>query len=74
MTDEYTPTTAEDWGATLKLLRQEAGLSRGKVAELSGVAAAHLWAIETGKHYSRVDTLELILEAEGYELYVRKKQ
>jgi HTH-type transcriptional regulator/antitoxin HipB len=72
--DIFTPTTAQDWGQTLRLLRREAGMTQEEVAEQAGVSQPLLSNVEAGKHGMLVSTLERILEVEGYELYVRKRQ
>lgn len=75
MTDEiFTPTTAQDWGHTLRLLRQEAGLSQPALARLADMAPSSMYEIEAGRHGMTVYTLEKILGALGYEIYIRKRQ
>jgi transcriptional regulator with XRE-family HTH domain len=75
MTDEiFTPTTAQEWGHTLRLLRQEAGMTQKEAAEQAGMKPPHLSDIEAGRHGMTVYTLEQILGALGYEIYIRKRQ
>lgn len=75
MTDEiFTPTTAQDWGHTLRLLRQEAGVGQAALARLADMAPASVCEIEHGRHGMTVYTLEKILGALGYEIYIRKRQ
>lgn len=73
MTDSYVK-TPQDWGQTLRLLRREAGMTQAEVSKKAGIVRCHISWIETGRRGTTLATLERILEAEGYELYVRKKQ
>lgn len=63
-----------DWGQTLKLLRQEAGMSQAALARRADMAPASVCEVEHGRHGMTVYTLEKILEALGYEIYIRKRQ
>ena len=55
-------------GATLiRRARRKAGLSQRELAERAGTSHATLAAYETGAKVPRVDTLDRILRAAGYE-------
>jgi transcriptional regulator with XRE-family HTH domain len=56
----------------LKELRNKRGLTIDEVCEKSGINRGNLSSIENNKRIPRVDTLEKILNALGYELTVRK--
>jgi transcriptional regulator with XRE-family HTH domain len=43
---------AESLGSTLKKLRERQGLSKNKLAELSGIDRSHIFNIEKGKQKS----------------------
>jgi DNA-binding XRE family transcriptional regulator len=73
MTDSYVK-TPQGWGQTLKLLRREAGMSQATLARLADMAPASVYNIEHIRHGMTVYTLEKILGALGYEIYIRKKQ
>lgn len=50
-------------GAYLRALRENQGLSQGKLAEMVGVAGNTIWRIEAGKQEPRADALAAILTA-----------
>ena len=56
------------WGANVRSRRRDLGLTQVEVAELAGVAARTVHAVEAGKATLRLDALLAVLDAVGLRL------
>ena len=54
--------------------RKMLGISQAKLSEISGVHIATISAYETGRYIPNTGTVEIMLNAMGLELCVRRKQ
>jgi y4mF family transcriptional regulator len=61
-------TTALELGSTFALRRKELGLAQQELADLAGVSARSIFAIEHGKPTARLDLVLAIAETLGLEL------
>ena len=59
---------AATWGAQVRSRRRDLGLTQLEVAELAGVAARTVHAVEAGKATLRLDALLAVLAAVGLRL------
>jgi len=59
---------AATWGAQVRSRRRDLGLTQLEVAELAGVAARTVHAVEAGKATLRLDALLAVLDAVGLRL------
>ena len=59
---------AATWGAHVRSRRRDLGLTQLEVAELAGVAARTVHAVEAGKATLRLDALLAVLDAVGLRL------
>lgn len=59
---------SEDFAATLARLRAAAGLSRYKLAQLSGVSAVHLGRLEAGTQQPGLAVIRKLAKALGVGL------
>ena len=60
-------------GQQIKLLRLRQGMTQAELAEKSGVSLQTVSLCETGKCEPYLSTSELMLDALGCELCIRKK-
>lgn len=56
------------WGAEIKKLRDEKGMSQRRLAKLAGVDRASLRRFESGESRGNIDLIEKLVEVLGYEL------
>lgn len=63
---------AATWGAQVRARRRDLGLTQLEVAELAGVAARTVHAVEAGKTTLRLDALLSVLEAVGLRLDLQR--
>jgi transcriptional regulator with XRE-family HTH domain len=54
-------------GSTLRLLREQAGLSQGELARNAGMGKSQISKYESGKEFPRLESLERLLDALGVE-------
>ena len=59
---------AATWGANVRSRRRDLGMTQLEVAELAGVAARTVHAVEAGKATLRLDALLAVLDAVGLRL------
>jgi transcriptional regulator with XRE-family HTH domain len=57
-------------GAIVKRARRAAGLTQRRLAELTGIQQAAIARIERGQIQPRTDTLDRLLRAAGWDLYL----
>lgn len=62
------------YGDVIKVCRQTAGLTQRELAERAYISVAQLSTYELNKVVPRVDILDSILDACGYELGIREKR
>lgn len=60
------------WGAQVRSRRRDLGLTQLEVAELAGVAARTVHAVEAGKATLRLDALLCVLDAVGLHLFLER--
>lgn len=58
-------------GAMVKVLRRQAHMTQGELAELCGLSRASITNIELGNQTLSVQTINAIASALGYEVQVR---
>lgn len=58
--DQLSPVDAPDWGATVRALREEAGLSQRDLAEKAGVSPGTIYNVENSYGGQRVSTRKKI--------------
>lgn len=61
-----------DVGKIISEIRTQKKLSLGKLAKLSGVAGSVICRWETGETVPRIDVLQKVLKALGYQLQIVK--
>ena len=62
------------YGDVIKVCRQTAGLTQRELAERTHLSIQRLSTYELNKVVPRVDVLDSILDACGYELGIREKR
>lgn len=62
--------TTEDWGEVLKDIRKIGGLSQNKLANVLDCNQTDIAKAESGKHFPRLDKLELWLRANNCTLEI----
>lgn len=60
-------------GNAIKYIRKQNHWTQGKLSDESGVAVHTICAYETGRYTPITETVNLLLNAMGYELSVRRK-
>jgi transcriptional regulator with XRE-family HTH domain len=62
-----------NFGAELKKLRLQEGVSVAKLSELTGVTFGTIYSLERGDKKPSLATASVLLEPLGYELKITKK-
>ena len=60
-----------DFGNSIKVLREEKGITQEKLAEMVGLKEPHIARIEAGKHSFGIDQYLSIIKELGYILEVK---
>ena len=64
----------DEFGAKIKILRKESGLTQEELAKLAGISRVTLGKLERAQLGSiTLKTIDIILDALGYELEFKRK-
>lgn len=66
--------TLQQIGSVIRKRREELGLQRDQLAQLSGVAIKTIYLIEGGKENSSLRTLHCLLEVLGMDIIIQIKK
>lgn len=59
-------------GQKLRECRKEQELTIDQLSELSGIDRTTIWGYEVGRHTPRIQAIEILLYAMGYELNITR--
>lgn len=60
-------------GPRIREIRKERGLTLAQLSELAGIDISTIWGYEVERHTPNMHTVELLLDALGYEVVLREK-
>lgn len=63
----------EGFGPRIREIRKNRGLTLDQLSDLSGIDRSTIWAYEVERHTPNMYTVELLLDALGYEVVLREK-
>ena len=60
-------------GPRIREIRKERGLTLAQLSELAGIDISTIWGYEVERHTPNMYTVELILDALGYDVVLKKR-